>query len=240
MFETIPTIDTNNLLAYLKAHSQPVPETHLLREFLPGAREALAAGFSLELFRYHFILYHSLYLLTEELEQSDSQYLLYIKTINVYLLQKPAPGYCRYFDESKPRFCGVKTGQAEQYCSFHRKMSDRHREAGTLGDAGMREYYLDLDNMNSADEQTLKMWERGIFRYAASYKETERSLEILGLPADYSLRRLKDRYRYLSKQHHPDTAGSGERVTVEKPAKDFGEIQHAYEVLLALRQGKAW
>ena len=240
----IPPPDNSALFTFLQSRPQPVMETELLREFFPGSREALAAGVSLELFRYHFILYHSLYRLAEELEHSNSDYILYIKTINVYLLKKPPAGYCRYFEESVPGFCGVKTGIAELYCPFHRDLNDRHRKAGTVGDAGMREYYLNPDNLETADEQTLKMWERGIFTYAASHEEIERSLEILGLPADFSLQRLKNRYRYLCKQHHPDTeAGHRGKDTQEHtggqtcPA-DFREIQHAYQVLMTLRQGE--
>ena len=232
MDKTTPAPSINELLAFLKSRPQPVAETVLLREFLPGAREALKGSVSLELFRYHFLLYHSLYRLAEELEQSDAKYLLYIKTINVYLLKKPAPGFCRYFDESKPGFCGVKTGGEELYCAFHRLRTAGLRDAGILGDAGTRQYYLHLDNMESADEQTLKMWEQGIFRYAASHEEIDRSLKVLGLSADFSLKRLKNRYRYLCKQHHPDTAcGAGRR-------QDFSEIQHAYQVLQALREGE--
>ncbi len=245
--DRIEEIKKEQLLNFLKTEPQPVPETRLLREFLPESRQALADGVSLELFRYHFILYHHLYKLSEELEASGSEYVLFIRTINVYLLQKPVPGFCRYFNEAGPGFCGVTIENPEkgeqktsgsvdppQYCSFHRNIIEEHRDTGTLDDVGMREYYLNLENMEAADEQTLKMWEEGIFTYAASHKEIDRSLEILGLSADFTLQRLKNRYRYLCKEHHPDTAAGK-----EASSHDFSTIQHAYKVLLAWREREA-
>lgn len=223
----------DKLFHYLCSRPKPVTETDLLREFYPESRKALTKGMSMELFRYHFLLYHSLYKLAEELEKSASDYFLFVKTINVYFLKKPDRGYCRYFNEKGPAFCGNKTEVNGEYCTFHRDLSDSRKQAGTVGDAGMREYYLDFRNMHTMDEQKLKMWEKGIFTYAASHEEVERSLDILGLSPDFSLQRLKNRYRYLCKQHHPDTE-SGNDTT----RRDFGTIQHAYQLLLELRQGE--
>jgi hypothetical protein len=225
-----------------------VPESRLLRRFFPDARETLAEGVTIKLFRYHFLLYHHLYRLAEELEKNDSEFFLYIKTINVYLLRKPAAGHCCYFDETKPGFCGMKIDGAAgsgRYCSFHRKLRNERIGGGTVTDPDARGFYLDLKNMEEMDEQKLKMWQNGILTYAASHEEIERSLKLLSLPPDYSIARLKNRYRYLCKRYHPDTAGPDSAADGQAVAGhaadgdpsvtiDFKEIHRAYQTLLAL------
>lgn len=236
--EDKPTIDGKELLAYLVSRPGPVPETELLRRFYPEARKALIESVSLDLFRYHFLLYHSLFRLAASLESSESEYYLHIKSINVYLFRKPAPEYCIYFDPDKPGFCGIRRdtapSPASRYCSFHRRKAERETADGTIGEAAMSSYYLDLGNLDRMDEKKLKMWQEGIFTYAASYEEIDRCLELFGLSSDFSLKRLKNRYRYLSKLHHPDTSSAGGGST-GGDAPDFKDIQHAYRILSSLR-----
>jgi hypothetical protein len=189
----------------------------------------------MKLFRYHFLLYHHLYRLAEKLEKSSSDYFLYIKTINVYLFKKPTAGHCAYFDEVKPGFCGIKIDASSLYCAFHGRQRTGRIDTGTVSDADARGFYLDLKNMEEMDEQKLKMWQNGVFTYASSHEEIERSLKLLSLPPDYTVARLKNRYRYLCKRYHPDTAGPGTASDGNPPVSvDFKEIHQAYQTLLAL------
>lgn len=189
----------------------------------------------MKLFRYHFLLYHHLYKLAEELEKGGSDYFLYIKTINVYLFRKPTAGHCTYFDEIKPGFCGIKIDTGSRSCAYHGRQRTDQIETGTVSDADARGFYLDMKNMEEMDKQKLQMWQNGVFTYAASHEEIERSLKLLNLPPDYTIARLKNRYRYLSKRYHPDTAdlaaASDSNPTV---SVDFKEIHQAYQTLLAL------
>ncbi len=234
----LPIIDGKELLAYLVSRPSPVPETELLRRFYPEARKALIEVVSLDLFRYHFLLYHSLFRLAASLESSESEYYLHIKSINVYLFRKPAPEYCIHFDPDKPGFGGIRIdtapAPASRYCSFHRRKADRETTDGTVGEAAMSSYYLNLENLDSMDDSRLRMWQEGIFAYAASYEEIDRCLELFGLSSDFSMKRLKNRYRYLSKLYHPDTSSAG-GVSAGGDAPDLKDIRHAYRILSSLR-----
>lgn len=222
-------IDTELLYEYLLDREMPVVETDLLRAFFPESAAVLSGGVSLELFRYHFRLYHALYRLEQKLLHSD--YLLCIKHIWIYLLKLPGGGKCRYFDEESVQFCrgSVKTGSS--FCAIHTYKEEKLKNAGVIGSQHIRAFYLDMSNIETITEENLHKMQQGLLHYLFSYKEIEDALRIMGLPRDFSLQKLKARYRYLSKKHHPDTSRGCER--------SFKEITRSYAALLRFKERMA-
>ena len=53
-------------------------------------------------------------------------------------------------------------------------------------------------------------------------KKIREALEVLGLPPMVSLAEIKERYRQLSRRHHPDGGGD---------AQQMARINEAYEIL---------
>lgn len=90
-------------------------------------------------------------------------------------------------------------------------------------DAALRSFYLDFSNLEGMDETALqellgRFWQR---LYAGSGRED--ALAVLGLAPDASEMEIKDRYRRLVRDAHPDRGGD---------AAKFLRIREAYEVLI--------
>lgn len=86
----------------------------------------------------------------------------------------------------------------------------------------LKAYYGDLKNLEDTDEQGVQALLTGFWqRYLASDKRLE-AYQRLELPVDASWLEVKQAYRRLAKQYHPDHGGDASR---------FIEVRAAYEVL---------
>ena len=209
-------VDRERLLRALTDRRGRIDESELLERFLPGE----PTDTSLELFRRHFELYHALYSLEESVLARGLK--LHIGLAWVELHELPPDGACRYFDSG---FCRAPSG-GDGYCDLHRDLMRRREEAGALGRASLKSYYLDRSNLDTMDGTRLEMMMQGVYRYASNYDEVEDARRTLGLDRDFSIGRLRRRFRYLSKRDHPDSGGDSER---------FNRIQKAYRRLLWVR-----
>jgi hypothetical protein len=90
---------------------------------------------------------------------------------------------------------------------------------------GVRDYYLDLDNLYSTDEQEVRRMLRDFTRRLRAYYNREDALRELGLGPQASFPQAKRRYRHLVLQHHPDRGGDPER---------FRRVRQAMEQLASL------
>lgn len=94
--------------------------------------------------------------------------------------------------------------------------------------APLREYYLNWDNfMQTGHADVAAMLHRFHERYLA-LDERLHALQTLDLPADAPWESIKQTYRRLAAQHHPDKGGD--------PAR-FRTIRAAYEILLRCHAG---
>ncbi len=209
-------VDQEQLLRVLTARRGRIDESELLERFLPGE----PTDTPLELFRRHFELYHALYSIQDRVPARGLK--LHIGLARVELHELPPDRECRYFDSG---FCRAPSG-GDGYCDLHRDLMRRREEAGALGRASLKTYYLDRSNLETMDGTRLEMMMQGVYRYASSYDEVEDARRTLGLDRDFSIDRLRRRFRYLSKQEHPDSGGDSER---------FNRIQKAYRRLFWVR-----
>lgn len=86
----------------------------------------------------------------------------------------------------------------------------------------LRDYYLDLSNMNKESQQSVQDLIDGFWKGLAKYLHQPAALETLGLTGHESEADQKAKYRALAQQHHPDKGGDAEQ---------FQEIQNAWQSL---------
>lgn len=220
-------MDTEELYNFLKLQSQPVMEITLFQEFYPHYRDLIFNPYSITFFTAHFTLYNALYRLAVELENRNDEHILFIRLASVYLLLKPGKGNCCYFDEDIPGFCGSEHGNPGEFCDRHEKEVSEIHSRGDIAFITMRDYYLDFDNMHAMTEDKLKTLSDGFWKYIYNFKQIDWALNIFSLDYSFSLFRLKERYRYLSKKHHPDVS--------ENRMVSFEDISQAYRILRDFR-----
>lgn len=89
-------------------------------------------------------------------------------------------------------------------------------------DLALSEYYLDWSNLAREDSASVDTLISGFWRKLLGQGQRPEALETLGLPDTASKDDIRQRYRQLVQQHHPDKGGD--------PAV-FQEVQAAYERL---------
>jgi hypothetical protein len=100
--------------------------------------------------------------------------------------------------------------------------TSKEKHLADLVDMKLREYYLDWNHYDATGADEVKILFAAFWqRYAAADKRAG-ALRLLGLPehADWSM--IRDGYRRLAQQYHPDKGGDEKR---------FIEVREAYEIL---------
>ena len=79
---------------------------------------------------------------------------------------------------------------------------------------GLRDYYLDLDNLKHTDERDVERLLASFWTRMQGGEEKQAALALFELDDDspLDLSRIKHRYRQLVSQHHPDRGGNTERL----------------------------
>ncbi|MBP8185127.1 MAG: DnaJ domain-containing protein [Pseudomonas sp.] len=88
----------------------------------------------------------------------------------------------------------------------------------------LRDYYLNLQHLQDTDAQAVEQLLERFWRRLHSGDEQRAALELFELrsPPTLDLTRIKQRYRQLVSQHHPDRGGSTSRLQ---------SINQAFEIL---------
>ena len=208
-----------NLIAlkkYLDKQREPVWECELIRVAFVDAD--LISGSALEMYRWHFVLFHLLYLLVPEYAGSNRY--LHIHFMRTCVREYPASGRCRHFDDEMAEFCAAPCQNDGQLCDFHLARID---ETG-IDRLSDRYFYLDPANFTALSAENAEKFMAGAWKLLQNYEEYRRCLAILDLPEGVSIDVLKKRFRYLARTMHPDiTAGHHE---------EFSKINTAYRNLL--------
>ena len=136
--------------------------------------ERIALWDTLSLFQTHFILFHSLYTLREELWQQQRK-VLEISPLKIVLYS---------YDEQKAT-----------------------QESSMAEHDPLRDYYLDLSNLKQTSADDVARLLDSFWTKLGANDQRAAALEVLELedPVDYPT--IKQQYRRLAMQHHPDRGG---------------------------------
>ena len=128
-----------------------------------------------ELFRAHFILFHTLYLLRDSFLEQNS-YNLEINTFAIRLL------------------------------------SYQHGEQHIQHADPLRSYYLDLNNLEETSEDDVYDMLASFWSQLNKIDNRESALAELGLQDPVDDKMIKQAYRRLAMEHHPDRGGDNEKL----------------------------
>ena len=176
----------NRVLEILKEHLAGIKEYDLITKlqadkFLPDNQP----GDNLQLFQIHFVLFHALYLLRNQLRQKEEAD-LEITPFNICLK-------------------GYYSGQIG--LTIHDPLSD---------------YYLNLDQLIHTTEKDVNKLLDEFWEKLQAHEHLHEALNTFGLNEATDYAAIKNQYRVLAKQHHPDNGGDKQR---------FQEINRAMQVL---------
>lgn len=192
-FEEAAALLYTPILTILENHPEGITEydlmTELSRAHHPFLEEEARAG-DLQLFRSHFFLFYVLYRLRDRLIE-ERRGLLSIFCLEIKL---------------------------HPYQSLQEKLEEEGGRNAVVESDPVREYYLDLGNMERVGEAEVREMLEGFFKKLESWYRTEEDLAVLGLPADATMDLVRKKYRTLAFKHHPDRGGS---------AEDFRRIEEA-------------
>ena len=187
-----------HLLKVLLSYPEGLSEFELIQKLetdgQPGFETGCLKG-NLSLFQTHFFLFHSLYLLREQLSKQlvadqEQQYQLEITPLCIQLIPL-----------------------------------NKNNGYSIAGHNPLRDYYLDLNNLKEVNETEInqlftRFWERFI-----SNDERRDALKELQLQDPVDWPTIKKQHRRLAMQHHPDRGGDEKRLqainaTMEILARD--------------------
>jgi len=180
---------------------------------------------SIELYQYHFALFHLLYKL-QEYFRFENKY-LNVHFMKIYLVNYPEISKCRFLDKNYGVFCNEDAEKGNSYCNFHQTKIDET----ALENQSIKYFYLCEDNYNSLDEKNAEAFISGAWELLFNYNEFKNALMILNLPENCTIEMVKTSYRNLAKKFHPDLNHdlNGENSSINE---EFFKINNAYQFLL--------
>ncbi len=171
----------------LRSHPEGITEHKLIKLLRSGNQDILPHGQlhdPLALFQIHFIVFHALYQLRDQLWQQQ-QGQLEIAPLIIQL---------------QP----YRTGQ----------------QAISQNDP-LRAYYLDLDNLETTRERDVDELLSAFWRKLGSGDGRKTALEELGLCDPVDDETIKQTWRQLVMQHHPDRGGDKTKLQLINAAMDW-------------------
>ncbi len=94
--------------------------------------------------------------------------------------------------------------------------------ASQVGSEKLREFYLDWSNCESVTDSEVQGLLDDFWQFYYRQDKQRSACEVLGVAPDIEEGELRQVYRRLAQQHHPDRGGD---------ARDFIRIREAYELL---------
>lgn len=98
----------------------------------------------------------------------------------------------------------------------------RESQLSDQGEIKLRDYYMDWRNYDETGEEDVQQLLAGFWRRYAAIDKQQQALQTLGLEADAGWIMIRDGYRRLAMQYHPDKGGD---------ERKFIEVREAYELL---------
>jgi len=184
--------------------SEPLSEYQLIQTLnQQGWEFSINAADSLMLFTSHFLVFNALYRLQIDYWQKQQRYLA-VSALSIYLHPKNES------DNDKNSATDTEDRSIAPYTA----------------DAALRDYYLDATQLEAASEDSVnkllsQFWER----YIATDESSE-ALQLFSLEHPATQKEIKQRYRILAMEHHPDRGGKPE--IFQKVNWAFGVLQRVY------------
>lgn len=210
------TQEDNSLLDAVKciieSASSPLSEYQLITSLNEqGWALSIKTSDSLALFTSHFLVFNALYRLQLEYWQGEQRY-LEITALAIYLHPASANVQANN-DEGKDN-------------SSSSSKSSNTALGGYNNDIPLREYYLDLSQLEKATEDSVnglldQFWNRFV-----AADDVSQALAVFSLDKATSYKEIKQRYRTLAMKHHPDRGGDADKFRELNAA--FGALQKAY------------
>ncbi|MCW9023393.1 MAG: DnaJ domain-containing protein [Gammaproteobacteria bacterium] len=175
-----PSIEqlVSQLEQLLPEYPTGLSEYELIRTLSQDQHSALAnakINTSLSLFQTHFILFHTLYLLRDQLWQQEQGH-LEITALKI---------------------------QLHPYIKSSNDLNTPDK---------LREFYLDLDNLEKTETQDVDDLLKTFWEYYLNPAERRSALADLGLEDPVDFNTIKQQYRKLAMEHHPDRGGDTEKL----------------------------
>lgn len=193
----IEKLDTAQLKQFLMSQQKPCWESEVLTELLPELN--LVSGPAIEMYRCHFVLFHQLYRLADELYVAG--HYLHVHFMGLHLVKFPENQYCRHYLDDAGEFCReLVFSQETRQCKFHHERISPN-SIDCLSD---RYFYLDWENFFAVNEDTAESFISGAWNLLCNYEDLKECYKILGLPENSDLKLVKLHFRSLAKKFHPD------------------------------------
>lgn len=210
-------VNENALRQHLILMTAPAWESDLMRVALPEVN--MISSSALELYRWHFVLFNALYLLADEFRATDMH--LFIHFMKTSLQPFPPLGLCQFFNDNSCCFCAVPGSGKPAYCEFHATQID---ETG-LSQISDKYFYTDTSNFNALTPDSAEKFIAGAWNLLQNQEDYKRCWEIIGLPENSDLKLVKQRFRQLAQQCHPDI--------YPDRAQQFVNINSAYRRIIS-------
>jgi hypothetical protein len=187
-------------------------ESFYLKSVFPDLR--LGVLTDKELFHYHFILMHHLYLLQEEWELKNKY--LHVHFMRIQLFDYPKLT-CRYFDTTEMKFCENKIIESSNshYCELHSSIQ--------LENISKKVFYLDSENINFYQDLEFIGFSKITQKFVFENKKVMDAFTILELEPTFDFNVIKKAFREQAILTHPDKEFGN--------IKKFKELNNAYRFL---------
>lgn len=94
--------------------------------------------------------------------------------------------------------------------------------SGLQNTDSLREYYLNIENLFNTSSEDVDQLFKDFWKNMDSSKHRDKDLETLGLQEGVSKQEIRDQYRRLAMEHHPDRGG------------DHGKLQEINQAMVRL------
>ncbi len=204
------------LREFVDALRSPVWECELMRVAFPEAN--LISGTALQMYRWHFVLFHALYRLADEYSRAGKY--LHIDFMGTCLYERPAEKSCQVFVAEMTKFCGAACVDGFSACEFHRQNTDQ-MAIDRLSD---RYFYADESNFSALAASHAEKFLSGAWHLLQNHDDYLLCLHTLDLPDGVTKEQVKKRFRHLARTMHPDIS--------EHSSEEFAIMNAAYRKLL--------
>ena len=216
-------IDLDELATFLTESEKMLSEAEILNRFFPDVKVYNIT--KTELYHIHFSLYHHLYKLKPILESQNLNMKIHFMRIGI---ESDIPLFVN--DTDPPPFTpsplGEGGGEVKGKGGF---ISQLPAPSSKLPDTidSLALFYLDETNYDFFSEEILENWHNSMFHVMRNNDYYHEALNLLMIKEDFTMTTLKNNYRILAKQYHPDL-----NPTQTADYQMFLDVNRAYQFLL--------